>query len=44
MRKLFLISTLSLVAFGIAFGAQKGSVKAKKQKLAREHLNSCYSK
>ena len=35
MRKLFLISTLSLVAFGVVFGAQKGSVKAKKQKLAR---------
>ena len=35
MRKLFLISTLTLVAFGFVFGAQKGSVKAKKQKMAR---------
>jgi len=36
MRRLFLISTLSLVAFGLAFGAQKGSVKAKKEKLTRK--------
>jgi len=35
MRKLFLISTLTLVAFGFVLGAQKGSVKAKKQKIAR---------